>query len=79
MSYLVIKDLGHNFYLGKRGPRQAGKEFLVFKSEKEILVGAESYTYDESSNKLLWEGIENLGQVVVGFADTEEEAIDSSF
>ena len=44
-----------------------------------MLVGAESYKYDASSNQLLWEGIQNLGQEVVGFADTEEEALDLAF
>lgn len=44
-----------------------------------MLVGAERYKYDASSNQLLWEGIQNLGQEVVGFADTEEEALDLAF
>ncbi len=44
-----------------------------------MLIGAETYKYDASSNQLLWEGIQNLGQIVVGFADTEEEALDLAF
>ncbi|HAV4921358.1 TPA: hypothetical protein JIU99_02485 [Acinetobacter baumannii] len=79
MRYLVIKKLGHGFYLGKGNVRQGGKEFIVIKSDKELLVGAESYKYDASSKQLLWEGIQNLGQEVVGFADTEEEALDLAF
>ncbi|EHU1273142.1 TPA: hypothetical protein OXO77_002813 [Acinetobacter baumannii] len=79
MKYLVIKKLGHGFYLGKGNVRQGGKEFIVIKSDKELLVGAESYKYDASNNQLLWEGIQNLGQEVVGFADTEEEALDLAF
>lgn len=79
MNYLVTKDLGNGFYLGKGNIRQGGKEFIVFKSDKEMLIGAETYKYDAESNQLLWEGIENLGQVVVGFADTEEEALDLAF
>ncbi|HCT6226016.1 hypothetical protein EKS29_14455 [Acinetobacter baumannii] len=79
MKYLVIKKLGHSFYLGKGNVRQGGKEFIVIKSDKELLVGAESYKYDASNNQLLWEGIQNLGQEVVGFADTEEEALDLAF
>ena len=34
MNYLVIKNLGHGFYLGKGNVRQGGKEFVVFKSNK---------------------------------------------
>ncbi|WP_347016234.1 hypothetical protein H2788_11910 [Acinetobacter seifertii] len=79
MIYLVIKDLGHGFYLGKSNLRQGGKEFIVFKSDKEMFIGVESYKYDEASNKLLWEGIEDLGMIVVGFADTEEEALELAF
>ncbi|EHU3265199.1 hypothetical protein QDR66_08705 [Acinetobacter baumannii] len=79
MNYLVIKKLGHNLYLGKKGPRDTGKEFVVFKSDKPMGINIERYTYDEASNQLLWEGIQNLGQVVVGFADTEEEALDLAF
>ena len=79
MIYLVVKDLGHGFYLGKSNLRQGGKEFIVFKSDKEMFIGVESYKYDEASNKLLWEGIEDLGMIVVGFADTEEEALDLAF
>lgn len=79
MRYLVIKKLGHGFYLGKGNVRQGGKEFIVIKSDKELLVGAESYKYDASNNQLLWEGVQNLGQEVVGFADTEEEALDLAF
>ncbi|MCQ1053202.1 hypothetical protein NNO95_02215 [Acinetobacter baumannii] len=79
MIYVVIKDLGHGFYLGKGNLRQGGKEFIVFKSDKEMFIGVESYKYDEASNKLLWEGIEDLGMFVVGFADTEEEALDLAF
>ncbi|EHU1845133.1 hypothetical protein Q5V87_11875 [Acinetobacter baumannii] len=79
MNYLVIKNLGHGFYLGKGNIRQGGKEFIVIKSDKEMLIGAETYKYDASSNQLLWEGIQNLGQIVVGFADTEEEALDLAF
>ncbi len=79
MNYLVIKKLGHGFYLGKGNVIQGGKEFIVIKSDKEMLVGAERYKYDASSNQLLWEGVQNLGQVVVGFADTEEEALDLAF
>ncbi|WP_044100790.1 hypothetical protein [Acinetobacter pittii] len=79
MKYLVTKDLGNGFYLGKGNVRQGGKEFVVFKSNKEMLIGAETYKYDAESNQLLWEGVQNLGQVVVGFADTEEEALDLAF
>lgn len=79
MNYLVIKDLENGFYLGKGNIRQGGKEFIVIKSDKEMLIGAETYKYDASTNQLLWEGIQNLGQVVVGFADTEEEALDLAF
>lgn len=79
MNYLVIKNLGHGFYLGKGNVRQGGKEFVVFKSNKEMFIGVESYKYDEASNKLLWEGIEDLGMTVVGFADTEEDALDIAF
>lgn len=79
MNYLVIKSLGHGFYLGKGNIKQGGKEFIVFKSDKEMFIGVESYKYDEASNKLLWEGIEDLGMIVVGFADTEEEALDLAF
>ena len=79
MNYLVIKNLGHGFYLGKGNVMQGGKEFVVFKSNKEIFIGQESYTYDEMNNKLLWEGIEDLGFIIVGFADTEEEALDLAF
>ncbi|EHU1404084.1 hypothetical protein ACOUIC_03545 [Acinetobacter baumannii] len=79
MNYLVIKDLENGFYLGKGNIRQGGKEFIVIKSDKEMLLGAETYKYDASSNQLLWEGIQNLGQIVVGFADTEEEALDLAF
>ncbi|EPW3446271.1 hypothetical protein ROR68_11485 [Acinetobacter baumannii] len=79
MRYLVIKKLGHGFYLGKGNVRQGGKEFIIIKSHKEMLVGAESYKYDASSNQLLWEGIQDLDLVVVGFADTEEEALDLAF
>lgn len=79
MNYLVIKNLGHGFYLGKGNIRQGGKEFVVFKSNKEMLIGVETYKYDAESNQLLWEGVQNLGQVVVGFADSEEEALDLAF
>ena len=79
MNYLVIKNLGHGFYLGKSDLRQGSKKFIVFKSDKEIFIGEELYKYDEASNKLLWEGIEDLGMLVVGFADTEEEALDLAF
>lgn len=79
MSYLVIKDLGHNFYLGKKGVNAVGKDFVVFKSDKPMGINIERYTYDEASHQLLWEGIQNLGQVIVGFADTEEEALDLAF
>lgn len=79
MIYLVVKDLGHGFYLGKNNLKQGGKEFIVFKSDKEMFIGVESYKYDEANNKLLWEGIEDLGFVIVGFADTEEEALDLAF
>ncbi|MCZ3128417.1 hypothetical protein NYY92_11365 [Acinetobacter baumannii] len=79
MNYLVTKDLGQGFYLGKGNVRQGGKEFIVFKSNKEMFLGVETYKYDAESNQLLWEGVQNLGQVVVGFADTEEEAIDLAF
>ncbi len=79
MSYLVTKNLGNGFYLGKGNAMHVGKEFVVFKSDTEMFVGVESYKYDEASNKLLWEGIEDLGMTVVGFADTEEEALDLAF
>ncbi|EHU1616029.1 hypothetical protein A0118_RS15380 [Acinetobacter baumannii] len=79
MNYLVTKDLGNGFYLGKGNVRQGGKEFVVFKSNKEMFLGVETYKYDAESNQLLWEGVQNLGQVVVGFADTEEEALDLAF
>ncbi|WP_252719404.1 hypothetical protein [Acinetobacter nosocomialis] len=59
--------------------KQGGKEFIVFKSDKEMFIGIESYKYDEANNKLLWEGVEDLGMIVVGFADTEEEALDLAF
>ncbi|MFV5668327.1 hypothetical protein [Acinetobacter baumannii] len=79
MNYLVIKNLGQGFYLGKGNVRQGGKEFIVIKSDKEMFLGVETYKYDAASNQLLWEGIQNLGQVVIGFADTEEEALDLAF
>ncbi|MGX4757180.1 hypothetical protein [Acinetobacter baumannii] len=79
MNYLVTKSLGHGFYLGKGNVKQGGKEFVVFKSNKEMFLGVETYKYDAESNQLLWEGVQNLGQVVVGFADTEEEALDLAF
>jgi len=79
MSYLVIKNLGHNFYLGKNSLKESKNSYVVFKSNKEIVIGQESYTYDETSNKLLWEGIEDLGFIIVGFANTEEEALDLAF
>lgn len=79
MSYLVIKNLGHNFYLGKNGLKESKNSYVVFKSNKEIFIGQESYTYDEMNKKLLWEGIEDLGFIIVGFADTEEEALDLAF
>ena len=34
MRYLVIKKLGHGFYLGKGNVRQGGKEFIVIKAIK---------------------------------------------
>ena len=40
-----------------------------------MFIGVETYKYDAERNQLLWEGVQNLGQVVVGFADTEEEAL----
>ncbi|AZC10089.1 hypothetical protein APD45_04330 [Acinetobacter baumannii] len=79
MSYLVTKNLGNGFYLGKGNAMQVGKEFVVFKSDTEMFIGVESYKYDEASNKLLWEGIEDLGMTVVGFAATEDDALDLAF
>ncbi|RSO56349.1 hypothetical protein EA756_11690 [Acinetobacter lactucae] len=79
MSYLVIKELGYKIFLAKKGNSDSKNAYVVFTSDKEMFVGVESYTYDAPSNKLLWEGIQDLGLVIVGFADTEEEALDLAF
>ncbi|EKU56482.1 hypothetical protein ACINWC323_2658 [Acinetobacter sp. WC-323] len=82
MQYLVSKDLGYGIYLGKKSLRSPGKEYVVFKSKKEMFVGVESYVYDEKSRKLIWEGItsmKHLDPIIIGFADTEEEAIELAF
>ncbi|MCH7392417.1 hypothetical protein [Acinetobacter dispersus] len=82
MKYVVSKDLGYGIYLGKKFLRSPGKEYVVFKSKKEMFVGVESYVYDEKSHKLIWEGIASMKDfdpTIIGFADTEEEAIDLAF
>lgn len=76
MQYLVHKKVGKNVYIGKKTSNKDGGNFVVFKSAKEMFVGVESYTYDEKSNSLIWEGIADLGLKIVGFTATENEAIE---
>lgn len=76
MQYLVHKKVGKNVYIGKKTSHNGGENFVVFRSAKEMFVGVESYIYDEESNTLIWEGVADLGLKIVGFAATENEAVE---
>lgn len=77
MNYVSYKTAGHPIFIGKlKEGELTGKAFVVYKSLDGLLVGNESYRYDQDNNVLRWDGLigKEYGREIIAFADTEEEA-----